>query len=131
MSKTAAMTLSSATSKTGQVVTATCTVTNNDGTAINVTSITPTCPVTGGTAGSTPVSLGMPPIGGAFPTAVAASGGTLAVSWPVVGLAPVTSYGINAEQDSLVYDVGATVYLSDGTIVTASTTTLTVSHVAL
>lgn len=128
MSKTAAMTLSSATAKTNQAVTATCTITNNDGAAVNVTSIQPTAPVTGTTPGSTPVSLGMPALGGAFPTSVAASGGTLAVSWPVVGFAPITSYGQGAEQDSLVYDIGATVYLSDGTILTASTTTLTVSH---
>lgn len=130
MAITAAMTLSSATSKAEQPVTATCTVTNTGSVAVNVLAIVPTAPIHSGTAGNTAVSLGMPPIGGAFATSVPGSSGTLAISWPVVAHAPgATSTGssLPAEPASLVYDIGATVYTSDGAVTAATTTTLTVS----
>lgn len=128
MAITAAMTLSSSTVKSEQVVTATCTITNSGSTAVNVVAIAPSVAPTGGTRQDVAAMSGIPPVGGAFPTSVAGSSGTLAVSWPVVAHAPVASYGQGAEPSSFLYDVGATVYTSDGSLTTATVATLTVNY---
>lgn len=126
MAITAAITLSSATCAAEQKVTATCTVSNSGGAAVNVTAINPLLTPTGATQRSVSAAIGVPPIGGAFTVSVAASGST-AFNFDVVPHAPSSGYG-NAEPASLVYDVGAVVYTSDGSLTNATTTTLTVTY---
>lgn len=126
MSISAAITLSSATAKSEQPVTATCTVTNTGSVAVNVTAIVPSITPHSATYQSVAANAGMPGVGGAFATSVPGSSGTLAITFPVVAHAPGSTYQ-NAEPSSFVYDVGATVYTSDGSATAATTTTLTVS----
>lgn len=130
MAITAAITLSDATIASNQVTTATCTVTNSGSTSVNVVAVQPVITKTGGTAQSTAVSAGVPPVGGAFPVSVAGSNGTRAISFDVVPFAPITSYNVGAEPSSFVYDVGAVVTTSDGATTYATTTTLTVTYPA-
>lgn len=130
MAITAAITLSSSTATAGQKVAATCTVTNSGSTSVNVISVTPKLPAHSGTAGSTSAALGQPPLLPGMTTAVAGSNGTLALTFDVIAHAPVTSYNVGAEPSSFAYDVGATVYTSDGAITEATTATLTVSYPA-
>ena len=127
MAITAAMTLSSATATAEQQVTATCTVTNTGANAVSVTAIVPTAPPTGVTNGSTAMALGNPPIGPGLAVSVPGSSGTLALSWGVIAHAPSSGYGL-AEPASQIYDIGALVYTSDGSVTSATTTTLTVSN---
>lgn len=129
MAITASIALSSATCTSGQQVTATCTVSNSGGAAVNVISLAPLVTPNGQTPQSVAVAVGVPPIGGAFSQSVAASG-TLAISFSVVPHAPTTSYGL-AEPASYVYAVGALVTTSDGALTSASTSTLTVANPAL
>lgn len=130
MAITAAITLSSATCASEQRVTATCTITNSGTTAVNLVSVTPILTPTSQTVRSVAVATGIPPVGGAFPVSIAGSNGTLAVSFDVTPHAPITSYNVGAEKSSLVYDVGAEVLTSDGSLVRATTTTLTVTYPA-
>jgi hypothetical protein len=125
---TAAITLSSSTVKSEQLVTATCTVTNTGATAVNVTAVAPSIVPTGQTPQSVAAMAGMPAVGGAFPTQVPGSSGTLAISWPVVCHAPVTSYNSTAEPSSVQYDIGGIVYTSDGSATAATVATLTVNY---
>lgn len=128
MAITATTALSSATAKSGQVVTATVTVTNSGGAAVSVLGMQPTAPINGATAGSTSIALGVPPLGPGMTTSVAASG-TLALSFGVVAHEPTTSEGL-AETASVVYSIGATIYTSDGSVTAATPTTLTVTNPA-
>jgi len=127
MAITAAMSLGSSTCKSEQVVTATCTISNSGSTAVNVTAVQPTMTPTGQTQQSVAALPGLPPVGGAFPTTVPASG-SLAISWPVVAHSPVTSYNVGAEPSSFAYDCGAIVYTTDGSVTSATVATLTVSY---
>lgn len=130
MAITAAMTLSSATASPGQAVHATCTVTNSGGSSVNVTGIQPILVPTTLTMQSVSGALGMPPIGPGMTVAVAGSSGTLALGWDVIAHAPTPGHVTTpnpANPTSYVYDVGATVYTSDGSITAATTTTLTVT----
>lgn len=127
MTITATMAVSNATPKSEQQVTATVTVSNSAGTAVNVTAIVPTLTPHSATTQSVAGALGYPLLGGNFAVAVAASGSTN-FSWSVMAHAPVTSYNVGAEPSSYVYDVGALIYTSDGAITSATTTTLTVGY---
>lgn len=126
MAITAAMTVSSATCTAGQTVTATCTVTNSGASAVTVLGVMPIAPPHSATNGSTAVALGRPPLGPGMTTSVAGSNGTLALSWGVIPHAPASGEGWE-EPASQVYDLGAIVYTSDGSVTAATTTTLTVS----
>lgn len=127
MAITAAIALSNASPKSETKVTATCTITNSASTAVNVTSMKPHAAPTGGTRGDTSCALGVPPIGGAFPVSVPGSSGTLAIAFDVVVHSPISSYGVGAEPSSLAYDIGATIYTSDGSITEATVATVTAS----
>lgn len=129
MAVTAAMTLSAASCKAEQKVTATCTVSNSGAAALYVGYIQPSLTPHGGTVQSVSSAVGVPAVGGAFAVTVAASGST-AFSFDVVPHAPASGYG-NAEPASLVYDVGALIGMSDGSLVAASSTTLTVTPPSL
>lgn len=128
MANTAAMTLSSATCIAEQKVTATCTITNGGTAALYVTSVQPTVVPNSLTAQTNAIAIGQPAVGGAFNVTLPGSG-TLALSWDLVPHTPTTTYGTS--EASGVVTVGATIGLSDGSTVTASTTNLTVSSPAL
>ena len=129
MAITATIALSNSSPKSGQKVGVVCTVSNSGAAAVNVIGVAPICPPTGATKGSTPVALGQPSIGPGQTVAVAASG-TLKVTWDVVAHAPITSYGVGAEDDSLAYDVGAIISTSDGATTVATPSTMTVGYPA-
>lgn len=129
MAITAEIALSSATCKAEQKVTATVTVSNSGAATVYVTGIYGTVTPTGATNGSVAAVVGGVPLGGAFTSSVAASGSTT-FSFDVCPHAPNTSYGILAEPASYVYDVGAVVYTSDGSITSPTATTLTVAYPA-
>jgi hypothetical protein len=124
---TASIALSSATAKSEQKVTATCTITNSGSGAVNVLSLNPTCTKHSGTSQDTSCALGIAPVGGGWAVSVPGSSGTLAIPFDVVAHSPITSYGVGAEPSSLVYDIGAVIYTSDGAITSATVATLTVT----
>lgn len=131
MAVTAAMTVSSATAKHGQKVTCTCTVTNSGTPSLNVTAITPVVCPTGALDRHVAGAVGRPPLLPNQPVDVPGSSGTRAFSWDVILHAPTaTRTDDPAQPSSLVYDVGATVTTSDGSITTATTTTITVTPAA-
>jgi hypothetical protein len=123
MAITAAITLSSATVTAGQKVTATCTVSNSGGSAVTVTAIRPMLSPQNSTSENTSGAQGTVPLGPGMTTSVAASGST-AFTYDVIPFAPTSGYGL-AMPASQVYDVGATVYTSDGAVTDATSTTLT------
>lgn len=133
MAVTAAMTLSSATCKTGESVTATLTFTNGNAEAVEVVEIRPRANPTG-TIVPAPVLLGQPTLPAG--SATVAASGTLAVSWGVTPLAPqkrgysaamVTAGIPGLDTVEQVFDIGADWKVSDGTTALETTTTLTVS----
>lgn len=128
MAITASIALSSATAKQGQTVAATITVSNSGGATINVNSVAPTCVPSGLTSQFCAVALGVPQVGGAYPSAVPASG-TLTYTWGVTPHAPTNTQGL-AEGASYVYSIGATVLTNDGSITVATPATLTVTPIA-
>ena len=126
MAKTAAITLGASSGTAPRVVNVICTVTNND-TLASVTGIQPTCVASSGaTTSSCAADLGTPNIGPGMNTAVAGSGGTLALTWPAVIHNPWGGAGL-AEPASQVYVLGALVYMSSGEVITASTSNFTAS----
>lgn len=146
MAITAAIALSSSTVNTYQKTTATCTVTNTGGTAVSVTGIQPWAARTGANATSVAVQLGQPFTGPGATLSVAGSSGTLAMTWDAIPMAPqVANYTTNpfpsagvggnaitplppiAEPQQQLYDLGATVYTSDGSVTNATVATLTVN----
>lgn len=121
MAVTAAITLSSATCLTGQPVAVTCTLTNGGSSDATLVGIQPSkSPSTG------PIQLGGAPRGGSFPMSIAASGGTLKVSWTAVPEAPASSNGL-ASPATFAYSLGAYFQASDGSYGAATPSTLTVS----
>lgn len=126
MAITAAITLSSATATAGQKVTVTCTVSNSAGSAVTVTDIRPMVSPQGSTAETTASSPGVPALGPGMTVSVAGSGST-AFSYDMIAHAPTSGLGL-AMPAFQVYDIGATVYTSDGAITDATSTTLTVSN---
>jgi hypothetical protein len=77
------------------------------------------------TSENTSGAQGTVPLGPGMTTSVAASGST-AFTYDVIPFAPTSGYGL-AMPASQVYDVGATVYTSDGSVTDATSTTLTAS----
>lgn len=127
MAITATIALSSSSIVAEQKTVATCTVTNSGGSAVNVTAINPTVTPSGATPQSVSVAVGQPPLLPGMPTSVAASGGTTKFSWDVVPHAPSSGYG-SAEPASQIYDVGALINTSDGSLTSATTSALTVTN---
>lgn len=121
MAKTAVVTLSPSTAVINQPVSAVVTVTNGDGTDVNVTGVTPTAFATGLAVATGPISCGagdVPlPIGSTVN--VANTGGTLAIPYSMVFFAPSTA--------STTYSCGAYVSLSDGTLISATIATVTIA----
>lgn len=133
MAVTAAMTLSSATCKTGQSVEAILTFTNGNAEDVEVVEVQPRANPANEKVRA-PVLLGAPSFPAGSKTVPA--GGTLAVTWGVTPLAPATR-GYSAAMvtaaipglDTVekVYDIGADWKVSDGTAALETVTTLTVS----
>ncbi len=130
MAITATIAVSSATAKSGQRRTVTCTVSNSGAADVNVTSIRPIMPINGRTDEVTSVAITPPCLGPGVTVSVAA-GGSTAFSWFVVAHEPTTNYlTVGAEASSLVYSLGAIIKTSDGSLTTATPTTLTVTNPA-
>jgi hypothetical protein len=125
MAVTASIALSAVTCRAEQRVTATCTISNGNVGALFVSYIVPTMTPVGSTAQSVAVAVGVAPTGGAYAVTVA-SGGTANISWDVLPHAPNSGFG-GAEPATIAYSVGATIGMSDGTLVIATAATLTVS----
>ncbi len=125
MAITASVALSSATATTGQRVSVALTVSNSGGSAVDVTCIRPMMSPASSTLETTSVAQGTVPLGPGQTTSVAASGSTV-FAYDVLPFAPTSGYGL-AMPASQVYDVGATVYTSDGAVTDATSTTLTVA----
>lgn len=140
------LTPSSLSSTAGVQSSAALTVTNSGTSAVNVTGVVPFAEPHGGTTGSVSVLVGQPNIGPGMPTSVPGSSGTLVITFPVVANAPqVANYKNNpfpsagqggaaitplppiAMPQSQSYDIGATVYTSDGSVTAATTAQLTVT----
>jgi hypothetical protein len=122
MAVTGAIALGASSCKTGQQVTATCTLTNGGASDVQLVGLQP---VVGN--GEKGIELGQPPLGGSFGSTIAASGGTLKVSFTVVPHSPLSNY-LLAEPASQTYAIGAYFQTSDGTSTAASTSTLTVGY---
>src|SRR5258706_349756 len=109
MAITAAITLGSATGTAPAATTATCTVTNNNSTDANVTGIFPKITPTGLTPQSVAAQAGNVNLGPSQTVRVAASGGTLALSFPIIAFAPFPSSTSAAPSPanpaSFVYDI--------------------------
>lgn len=129
MAITATIALSSATCVAEQKVTATLTVSNSGAATVLVTGIAPSVTPHSATNGSVSVGIGGVALGGAFTSTVAASGSTK-FSFDVVPHAPITSYNIGSEPSSFVYDVGAVIATSDGSLTSPTVATLTVAYPA-
>jgi hypothetical protein len=125
MAITASVALSSATATAGQRVAVALTVSNSGGSAVTVTAIRPMMSPANSTKETTSVAQGMAPLGPGMTVSVAASGSTV-FSYDIVPFTPTSGYGL-AMPASQVYDVGATVYTSDGAVTDATSTTLTAS----
>lgn len=129
MAITASVALSSATSVAQRPVSVTLTVSNSGSNAVNVLSVVPLFYPNGhqtddGVAGA----VGVCALGPGVTVSVAGSGSTT-FNWSVIAFKPQGGFGVGAELGtSAVYVCGATVYTSDGSVVTASTATLTVSN---
>jgi hypothetical protein len=147
MAITAAITLGSATCKALQKIAVTCTVTNGNASTVNVTSVQPQITLSGVVENPGAYSVGQPNLGPGMTTSVAASG-TLGVNFditpmtpqcPTYGTNPFPSAGVggvaitplqpNSQPHSQIYTIGAIVTTSDGSVTSATTTTLTVSPV--
>ena len=134
-----------------QLATVTLTLSNSLATTVNVTGVVPYAAAgAGGTIGSVPVLLGMPPIGPGQPMTIPATGANLVMTWTVAAVAPPqATYAINpfgqgsypggaaitplvplANPSSQVIALGATVYTADGSITIPATVNLTVTGLA-
>ncbi len=123
MATTGAITLSSSTATTSQLVTVTLTLTNGGTVAVNVTSAIITWTPT-----TAPAGCGVLATGPGQVVAVPGSSGTLALSTGFVPYSPAAQGNTtSAYPSSETYTIGATALMSDGSTVTATTATLTVS----
>src|SRR5262249_27211929 len=120
MAITGSIALSSATAKQEQTVTATLTITNSGGSPINVNSVQPLLTPNGLNSQPYAAAVGIPQVGGAFPSSVPGSNGTLLLTWGITPHAP-TNTTLGANSGSFVYTVGAIILTNDGSITTAST----------
>src|SRR3954469_6374889 len=125
MAITASVALSSATATTGQRIAVALTVSNSGASAVTVTGIRPMMSPQNSTKETTAVAQGLAPLGPGMTVSVAASGSTT-FAYDVVPFSPTSGYGL-AMPSSQVYDVGATVYTSDGSVTDATSATLTAS----
>lgn len=126
MAITAAIALSDSTISMAQTIAATCTITAGVGDGpVLVTGFVPTCAPTGVLEQSVAVALGAPPTGPGMDVTVP-DNDTLDVTFSVTPNAPSSGEGL-AMPASQVLDVGATIYLSDGSVITATPAALTVA----
>jgi hypothetical protein len=127
MAVTASITLSDATIAAEQKTTAALVVSNSGASTVYVNGIRPLVTPTGTTTEAVSVQAGLPGLGGAFTSSVAASGSTT-FYFDIVPHAPQANY-LGVEPAERIYDVGAVVSTSDGSVCSPSTTTLTVTYV--
>ncbi len=123
MAITASVALSSATATIGQRVSVALTVSNSGGSAVTVTGIRPMMSPQNSTLETTSVAQGTVPLGPGMTVSVAGSGSTV-FAYDVIPFTPTSGYGL-AMPATQVYDVGATVYTSDGAVTDATSATLT------
>ncbi len=124
MAITAAIALSAASCKVGQSVTALLTVSNGNAEDVTVVECTPLAFPSGKLTPSSDL-LGLPPIQAGQNVSVPA-GGDLILRWGVSPLSPVAR-AFGADSASQIYDIGAELKTSDGTVLVVTTTTLTAS----
>lgn len=127
MAMTATISLLPTTVLINQPVNATITVSNSGGSAVTVTSIQLNSEFTGGSIQANGVAFGVPNLGPAAATSVAASGSTV---FPVslVFFAPSTG-PIGAGTGT--FSVGAVIQSSDGSVFSPTAATVTVNPIAL
>ena len=129
MAVTAAITVSSATGTAPCTIVGTCTVTNGNSTACNVTGIQTFAEVSGQTAQSVAAQIDAPGLGPGAVVAVAGSNGTLALNFRCMFFAPFSGEG-TANPTSVIFAIGANVNTSatgSDAYVGATTTTVTIS----
>lgn len=117
MAKTAVVTLAPSSVTINAPINCVVTITNGDGSDVQVRSVQPTAIATGAGVYAAPVGLGQVDLGPNENLTVTASGGTLALPFSVVFFGP----------SATTYTVGALIQLSDGTNVSASTATVDVN----
>jgi hypothetical protein len=125
MAITASIALGDSSASPGQRVGVVLTVSNSGGSAVTVTAVTPMMSPSGSTKESVAGNSGTVPLGPGMTVSVAASGSTT-FAYQVVAFAPQPG-GLLANPASYVYDIGATVYTSDGAITDATSAELTVT----
>lgn len=127
MAVTAAITLGASSGTAPCSTSVICTITNGGAGTLSVLSIQPTVVASGLLAQNVSVALGMPNIGQGQNNTVLGSNGTLAPYWGAVFYAPIASNGSPSEPATEVYTLGALIYMSDGSIVSATTADFTAS----
>lgn len=122
----AAIELSSATAKPGQRVGVLLTVANTADSAVTVTGIVPMMSPAGSTKETVSAAQGVVNLGPGATVSVAGSSGETPFSYDVIAHTPTSGYGLSMPAEQ-VFDVGATVYTSDGAVTDATSATLTVT----
>lgn len=123
-SSVAATYLTSYRSSPGSTFPVMVTITNSGGSSVNVTSVTPTIVPHGLTTQSVAVSNGQVLLSPSTTVAVAGSNGTLALGYSDTIYAP-TGGGSDFSDATQQYDVGATIYTSDGSVTAATVKVIT------
>jgi hypothetical protein len=126
MAHTAVNTIDVATASYGTQRIVTCTVTNGGASDVLVTGVTPVVCPTGTLNRHTAAVAGKPILLTTAAQTVPGSG-TLVIKFPVTCHAPGLKTPNLSMPTSRVYDIGATVTISDGSVVTADVVNLTVS----
>lgn len=119
MAITAVIAVEPSTASPNQQVAIACTISNSGGSDVEVTGIRPYARVDASNSEATAVNCGQPPFAPASDMTVPA-GGDLVLSWFAVGFKP------EVDGESFVYDMGAVIETSDGSVTTATVGELTV-----
>jgi hypothetical protein len=112
MALTAQIFLSKAGVLAEQTVMVTCLITNPTAGALNVNYVNPIGVVYGTTSQAVGLAMGVPQVGGEFPSVIPA-GGTMSVSWGVTPHAPTTNLPVG-EPAQVTYSIGAEILANDG-----------------
>lgn len=132
MAMTATIALSNSTTVTGRPVTAILTITNSGTPPVTVNSINPYVQPTSQSAYESNQGIALPSInfGPSSNSTVNGSNGTLIITWPIVFHGPSTMTATNQylNTGTGTFDVGATIYSSDGSVFKPTVTTVTVNY---
>lgn len=99
----------------------TLTVTNGGSSALSVVQVIPGCTI-GANTRAVSVAMGQPVVGGNGVSTSVPAGGTLAFVWRITFHAPTIGSSNGAEPGSIDYTPTATIVVSDGSVVTATST---------